>query len=333
MRIGVVGAGLQASRRLAALPDGVVVAAIADVEIRRSRRLTLRHGGAALGSWPELVGRTDVDAVLVATPPDSHEEISVAALRAGKHVLCEKPMALSSGAAGRMGHAAVKASRVLHCGFNHRFHPAVRELTRLIGARTFGQPLSAIGIYGYGFREGYEREWRADPAVVSGGQVMEQGIHLVDLVDSCLWPVTEAVAHLQHTFGLNGLEDDGHLLLRSATGQVAYLRSSLTQWRNRFLLEVTCERATLRVNGIGGSYGEQTLAVEQRGDGPFQTAQTSFRGGDSTWRSEWEYFTALCAQTPVPCPDPAGHRSLAIVETAYRSTATGGWLPIIEEIL
>ncbi|MFG2133839.1 Gfo/Idh/MocA family protein [Streptomyces sp. NPDC048751] len=331
MRVGVVGAGLQARRRLAVLPAEAELVAVADRDADKARGLTLRYGGAALGCWQRMLERTDVDAVLVCTPPDSHEEITTAALGSGRHVLCEKPLAASAGAAHRMEQAAATAGRVLYCGFNHRFHPAVRRLRQMVADHSYGRPLAAAGIYGYGVREGYRDEWRADPAVVSGGQLMEQGIHLVDLVDSGLWPVNEVVAQLQHNFGLNGLEDDAHLMLRSSAGQVAYLRSSLSQWRNRFLFEVTCERATLRVDGIGGSYGEQTLTVEERGDGPFQTHVTSFRGADVTWQCEWECFLSLCRQSPIAEPDAGGRRSLAIVEAAYRSVAVGGWTRVTEE--
>ncbi|WP_051812522.1 Gfo/Idh/MocA family protein [Streptomyces sp. NRRL S-340] len=332
MRVGMIGAGLQCGRRIPALgPDDVLVA-IAAPDLDRARAHAQRVGAEVFTHWEELLAHTELDAVIVATPPDTHLAATVAAVTAGKHVLCEKPLARTSDEAARMEAAARTCGRVLHCGFNHRFHPAVRALARSVSDGEHGRPLSALGVYGYGFRPGYGDEWRADPAVVSGGQLMEQGIHLVDLVDALLWPVHDVIAHTQHSFGLPpGIEDDAHVMLRSAAGQVAMLRSSLSQWHNRFLFEVTFEHATVRIDGLTGSYGEQTLTVEKRGDGPFGAQITRFRGPDRSWAAEWARFRELVAQHPVPDPDPSGRRALSVVEAAYRSVETGRWTPVSKE--
>ena len=332
MRVGVVGAGVQATRRLPALRAEDQVVAVSGPAKDAVADLAGRYGAAALRDWHDLVARDDVDAVVVATPPNAHEEISVAALRGGKHVLCEKPLASSSAAAERMARAATDAGRVLHCGFNHRFHPAVARLREVVWSGRFGDPLAATGVYGHGIRDGYRDEWRADPAVVSGGQLMEQGIHLIDLMGWILGPVAEVVAQSQTCFGLpGGLEDDAHVLLRTASGRVAFVRSSLNQWRNRFLLEVTCERATVRVDGIGGSYGDQTLTVDHRGAGPFEQHVEMYRGADRSWAAEWRRFTELAAAVPAAPPDPAGRRALATVEAAYRSVRDRAWVAVPEE--
>ncbi|MEW2297889.1 Gfo/Idh/MocA family oxidoreductase [Streptomyces sp. NPDC006743] len=332
MRVGMIGAGLQCGRRIPALGPDDALAAIAAPDLDQARAHAEPVGAKVFGRWEELLAHTELDAVIVATPPDTHLAATVTALAAGKHVLCEKPLARTSDEAARMEAAAQAHGRVLHCGFNHRFHPAVRTLARSISAGEHGRPLSALGVYGYGFRAGYGDEWRADPAVVSGGQLMEQGIHLVDLVDALLWPVHDVIAHTQHSFGLPpGIEDDAHVMLRSAAGQVAMMRSSLSQWHNRFLFEVTFERATVRIDGLTGSYGEQTLTVEKRDDGPFGAQITRFRGPDRSWAAEWTHFRELVAQHPAPDPDPSGRRALSVVEAAYRSIEAGRWTPVSKE--
>ncbi|POX63586.1 hypothetical protein C3492_10615 [Streptomyces sp. Ru62] len=333
MRVGVMGAGLQCGRRIRALDPQDELIGVAAPDLDQARAQAQPFGARAFGHWDQLLAQPGLDAVIVATPPDTHLAATVAALGAGKHVLCEKPLARDSAEAARMEAAARAHGKVLHCGFNHRFHPAVRALARIVTDGAYGAPLSALGVYGYGIRDGYADEWRADPAVVSGGQLMEQGIHLLDLVDALLWRVDDVIAHTQHSFGLPpGIEDDAHLLLRSATGQVAMVRSSLSQWHNRFLFEVTFERATVRIDGLTGSYGEQTLTVERRAEGPFGAHITRFRGADRSWTAEWAHFRELVAHRPAPPPDPAGRRALALVEAAYRSTATGCWTPVTEEI-
>lgn len=332
MRVGMIGSGVQARRRAAALGPQDRLVAVAGPDTAAVRDLALPAGAAVRGSWTELLERDAVDAVVVATPPHVHEEAAVAALGRGVHVLCEKPLAPSSGAARRMTRAAAAHRRVLWCGFNHRYHPAVRALGEAVAGGEHGRALSAIAVYGHAIRPDYRSEWRADPSVVSGGQLMEQGIHLVDLVSTLLWPVRDVFAHLQSSFGLPaGLEDDAHVLLRSADGQVAFLRSSLSQWRNRFLLEVTLEAATVRVTGLGGSYGDQTLVVEPRVSGPFTARETVFRGPDPTWRQEWESFRRATGAEQTAAADDSGPRSLAVVEAAYRSARSGTWADVTTE--
>ncbi|MFB7496512.1 Gfo/Idh/MocA family protein [Streptomyces sp. NPDC056161] len=332
MRVGMIGSGVQARRRAAALRPQDRLVAVAGPDTASVQDLARPAGAAVRRDWTELLERDAVDAVVVATPPHVHEDSAVAALGHGVHVLCEKPLAPSAAAAGRMMRAAAAHRRTLWCGFNHRFHPAVRALGEAVAAGGHGRALSAIAVYGHAVRPGYHTEWRADPAVVSGGQLMEQGIHLVDLVSTLLWPVRDVFAHLQSSFGLPaGLEDDAHVLLRSEQGQVAFVRSSLSQWRNRFLLEVTLEDATVRVSGLGGSYGDQTLTVEPRSSGPFTARETVFRGPDPTWREEWEAFCRATQERTLRTPDESGPRSLAIVEAAYRSARSGTWADVTTE--
>lgn len=332
MRVGLIGAGLQCGRRIPALgPDDVLVA-IAAPDLQQASAHAKPAGAKVFAHWEDLLAHPGLDAVIVATPPDTHLAATVGALSAGKHVLCEKPLARTSAEAASMEAAAKTHGRVLHCGFNHRFHPAARALANSIASGEHGRPLSAMGVYGYGFRSGYGDEWRADPAVVSGGQLMEQGIHLVDLVDGLLWPVHDVIAHTQQSFGLpQGIEDDAHVLLRSVTGQVAMVRASLSQWHNRFMFEVTFEQATVRIDGLTGSYGEQTLTIEKRDDGPFNAHVTRYRGPDRSWAAEWSHFRDLVRQSPVPEPDPAGRSALSVVEAAYHSTETGRWTPVNKE--
>ncbi len=332
MRIGIVGAGVQARRRLAAFRPDDRLTAISALNSGDAARLAARYRGEAVSSWLEVVQRDDVDAVIVASPPRSHADIGIAALRAGTHVLCEKPLAATSEEAAAMTTAAATAGRVLHCGFNHRLHPAVVRLREFLASGAFGPVISAMAVYGHGIRDGYESEWRCDPACVSGGQLMEQGIHLVDLVDSMLGPVDRVVAHVGRSCTLPaGLEDEAHLMLGLSGGGVAMVRSSLTQWRNRFLLEVTCRKAILRVEGLGGSYGDETLIIERRTDGPFTTELLEFRGDDQSWRREWQQFHDLVAASAHSATaDDAGLRSIVIVEAAYRSASSGQWVKITD---
>jgi len=171
VRVGIVGAGLQANRRLAALAPEDRLVALYSQRDRRAEALIERYGGEAVDNWQDLVARKDLDAVIVASPPRSHREIVVAALEAGKHVLCEKPLAASSEEATVMAEAAARRGRILICGFNHRFHPAITAARELLETGIHGRVLALDAAYGHGLRGGVCRRVAVRPGAGIWGAV------------------------------------------------------------------------------------------------------------------------------------------------------------------
>lgn len=326
MRIGMVGAGLQAKRRLASFTDHPedTIAAIASSDLGEARALADAHRTAAVGTWRELVADESIDAMVVCSTPDSHFEIASAAIEAGKHTLVEKPLTRTSAQARELADLADRNGVVFACGFNHRYHPAVSRALQLVAEGTLGRPLSMRGLYGIGGRSGIEREWRSDPDRAAGGQLMEQGIHLVDLVLAVHPGVSEVFGHVDTVlFPIEPLEDMGTAVLVGDRFS-ASVSSSLLQWRNTFSLEVTCQDGYVTVDGLGGSYGNEVLTVGRRDEhAPFAEEKTYFRGADRSWSAEWTAFAASVSGTG-PRLDPyAAAKAMRIVEAAYESSATG----------
>src|SRR5471030_874063 len=183
MKVVFIGSGLQTRRRAPVVvqsPDDELVEIVGSEEA--PPKGFIEQYGCDWGSdWRAAITRADVDVVVVCTPPHLHAEMSIAALEAGKHVLCEKPLCRTLEEAEAMLAAARKAKRVLKCGFNHRHHPAVLEARRRFDHGDFGRPIAGRCRYGICGRPGYENEWRADPARAAGGQFAEQGVHAIDL--------------------------------------------------------------------------------------------------------------------------------------------------------
>jgi predicted dehydrogenase len=333
LRVGIVGAGLQASRRAGVLStsaEGKLVQ-VASRSLDDARAFTAVHGGTAVAHWEDLVGSDAVDLVIVATPPDSHADITRAALVAGKHVLCEKPLARTSEQARGMFATATKHDRLLRCGFNHRFHPALIRLKELVGSGSLGRPIALRCVYGIAGREGTEGEWRSDPSVVSGGQLMEQGIHAIDLTAWLLGGVTEVTGVTgTFVFDMAPLEDNAVALLRTGSGASATLHSSLTQWVNLFRLELSLTGAMVTVEGLGAAYGEHRLEVWRRTDGPFQAQTTYFRGGDRSWAAEWQSVLGeLSHGGPWEYDDPSA--GIDVVEAIYRAARERRWVSFLGE--
>jgi predicted dehydrogenase len=141
MRIGLIGCGGigQLRAQAVAKSKGVTLSAVSDLDQGRAAALGQRYGATVISDWHALVEHNQVDAVLVSTPPSLHAEMSIAALAAGKHVLCEKPLARSSDECQRMLEAAAKYQRLLATGFNYRFYPSMQKAKQLFDTGIIGK--------------------------------------------------------------------------------------------------------------------------------------------------------------------------------------------------
>lgn len=319
---------MQAGRRLPALLEDkrVLVTHLVDSDFKRAASLAKQCGAKPGVDWRKAVNDPVVDIVLVLTYPDSHADITIAALKAGADVLCEKPLARTIKEAKAMVKAARQHKRILKCGFNHRHHPAVQEAHRLYGAGKIGQAVFGRGRYGIAGRAGLAQEWRSDPKIVSGGQLMEQGIHLIDLFRWFLGDFRAAAGMVSTNFWpISPLEDNGFALLQGHSGAIVSVHSSLTQWINLFSFEIYGERGSLTVEGLGGSYGvEKLITSVHNPTGPFTTTTTEYRGGDRSWHSEWQEFVQAVKARRQPLGNGEdGLKAMELVQAVYQAARAG----------
>jgi predicted dehydrogenase len=291
-----------------------------------ARHLAARLECEAAEGWEPVVARDDLDAVIVATPPHLHATISMAALRRRMHVLCEKPLARTMDEARAMAAEAETAGRVLKCGFNHRHHPAVQQARRWFEEGRIGEPVFIRARYGIGGRPGYEHEWRADPEIVSGGQLMEQGIHAVDLARWFLGEFSQVTAFAETRFwNIGPLEDNAFALYRTPAGAVASIHSSLTQWKNLFSFELYGRDGYIAVEGLGGGYGTERAIFGRRDfAAPFAEEVVEYRGEDRSWQEEWKEFVAAIEERREPLGSARdGLEAMRLVFAAYESAKAG----------
>ena len=322
-KVAIIGAGLQAKRRAPAIvedPD-YEIGLIVDRKEEKAGRLAKEFPASISTDWKSAVADPSIDVVMVLTYPDSHAAMSIAAMEAGKDVLCEKPLSRTEEEAQAMLETAGRTGRILKCGFNHRFHPAMLEAHRLFTAGEIGKPVFGRARYGIAGREGIEKEWRSDPKIVSGGQLMEQGIHLVDLFRWFLGDMERVtgMAAASHWPMPPPLEDNGFVVMQSKSGVICSLHSSLTQWINLFEFEIYGGEGSLTVHGLGASYGVEKLIVSQHDPkGPFANRTIEYRGGDSSWKAEWTEFTRAVATREQPLGNGEdGLRAMQVVNAAY----------------
>ena len=229
-------------------------------EARAADLARLAPGCTAVTDYNVVLANARVDAVIVATLNASLAPITLAAVRAGKHVLVEKPGALEAAQLRAIQDAARLTGARVRIGYNHRFHPALQKARQLIDAGQVGPLMFLRARYGHGGRKGYDREWRADPQLSGGGELIDQGVHLIDLAGWMLgeFPVVEG--HAATYFWDMKVDDNAFLSLRTATGQTAWLHASCTEWKNLFSLEIYGRDAKIAIDGLGGSYGVERLS-------------------------------------------------------------------------
>ena len=268
----------------------------------------------------EAVSDPNVDAVIVATINSALAEVSLAAIQAGKHVLVEKPAGVSPEQVRELTDAARANGVCVRVGFNHRFHPAFLAARKLIDAGELGPLMFVRSRYGHGGRIGYDREWRANPALSGGGELIDQGVHLIDLARWFLGDFTSVDGHAATYFWDMPVDDNAFLSLRTAGGQTAWLHASCTEWKNTFSFEIYGRNAKLHIEGLGGSYGVERLTFYKMLPqmGPPDTTVSEFPGGDQSWKLEMaELETDIeMGRTPEPGLREAG-AALQIVSAIY----------------
>jgi len=192
------------------------------------------------------------------------------------------------------------SGRLVKVGFNHRFHPGIARAAEEVHSGRHGELMHLRARYGHGGRLGYEQEWRADPVRSGGGEMIDQGMHLLDLTHWLAGPLPLHSALLRTHFWETPVEDNAALILgegQSRTGPWAMLHVSWTEWKNLFSLEIYCRTAKIQVDGLVRSYGPQRLRIYRMGPelGPPEMDEVAYPDEDRSWKLEWASFTRAIA--------------------------------------
>jgi predicted dehydrogenase len=292
LNIGIIGCGVVGQKRAQHLA-GARLVHCADSELARASRIaSLNHGCDSSTDWRQLLDRSDIDAVIVATPHDSQVEIVRAAINAGIHVLVEKPAARYVDELLGLPRLAAQRNVRVRVGFNHRYHRAFQQARRLVDSGVLGPLLFLRARYGHGGRPGYESEWRAQPRRSGGGELIDQGVHLIDLARWFLGEFIEIDGFAHTYFWDMPVDDNGFMLLKTATKQVAFLHASCTEWKNMFSWELYGRHGKLQVEGLGGSYGVERLSWYKIPPdmGPPETTIWEYPMADNSWTIEMTEF-------------------------------------------
>lgn len=334
LKVGVAGVGKVGSVRIQEIKRYPQLDLVALCDIDDSRSAEAR--GVPFFTDVAEFEKQDLDVVFVCVYNNAAPGIVERALGRGCHVFCEKPPGRSVQDVERI--IAVERQNPhakLKFGFNHRYHYAVREAKALVDGGRFGKLLWARGIYGKCGGIEFQNSWRNDSETSGGGILLDQGIHMVDLLRLFCGEFSGVKSVVTTSFWEIPVEDNAFAILTGDEGQVALLHSSATQWKHRFSLELCLEGGYVNINGILSStrsYGQEsiTFARRQFEDETFAFGnpreETVFFDRDDSWALEvQEFVTAICEDRRIDSGNSAD--ALAAMQLIDRIYVASGWDP------
>ena len=328
VNVAIIGAGKTGYKRAQALQkfDDCHLKLVIDTNKAQAQKLANEFGGAVETDWQKAVDDENIEVLIVSTYNKSLAPICIEAFGSKKHVLCEKPVGRTLKETTEVVQTAFKHGVIFKVGFNHRFHPGILKAKELFDKKEIGELFFLRCRYGYGGRLGFEKEWRANKDLSGGGELLDQGIHVVDLFRCFVDRFDTVFGYTQTYFWGKEVEDNAFMMFKKRDGVIATMHVSSTQWKNLFLFEIFGEKGYLIVEGLGGSYGVESLRIGKRRpeSGPPDEQIISFPGEDTSWEEEWKIFLrALKSGERQHIGNGAdAYKASLMIEKAYESART-----------
>ena len=297
---------------------------IFDTNFKKAKELATNVKGIAIKNLASTLRDSNIQIVVIAVPNKYSKKICIQALKNKKHVLLEKPMGRNYKEAKEIYLAAKKYKMKFKCGFNHRYHLAVKEAHGLVKKGRIGKILYIRAVYGHGGRKDYEKEWRAKRSISGGGELLDQGSHLIDL---CNWffdfdEIKKSFCIAKPMFWKMDVDDNAFVTFETKSGKVAQIHVSWTQWKNKFLFEIYGTKGIVEITGLGKSYGTETLKLYERiiPGAPPRIIKKSFKGPDISWESEWkDYVKSIRSNKKVLSSENESLEVMRLINKLYGS--------------
>lgn len=304
MNVGIIGAGYIGAKRAEVIrhlqKDRIV--SVFDIDANKSLALAKKFGASVADSSSDIFKDKKIDTVIIATISSASAHLCLEAIRNKKNVLCEKPLGINYEEARKVFLAAKKNGVILKGGFNHRFQGAIKKAHDLVKSGAIGELMYMRAVYGHGGRKGYDLEWRMDKKLSGGGELLDQGVHILDLFRWFMGEFKEGVAFCENMFWKKTkLEDNAFCTLRTSNGKVAQMHVSITQWKNKFTIDVFGKKGYISIEGKGGSYGQEKLIIGRRKKLGARPVEEEFLyDQDISWEEEWKNFRQAIAKNIEP---------------------------------
>lgn len=305
VKVGIAGYGIVGKRRRYYIDQHPSLHTVAVCDQNYSKPGVMPDGVRYYSNYKQLL-EEPFDILFISLPNYLAAEVTIAGLEHGLHVFCEKPPGRDLSDIKSVIRTEKKhPNLVLKYGFNHRYHDSVREALRLIRSGDFGEIINVRGVYGKSKIIPFSGGWRAERKYAGGGILLDQGIHMVDLMRLFCGEFVEVKSYISNSYWKHDVEDNAYALMRDTHGRIAILHSSATQWQHRFTLEIALTEGFIELQGIlsgSKSYGEERLIIGRRDESDAGTAKEEIITylEDNSWRDEiFEFADAITDGKPI----------------------------------
>jgi len=318
--VGLVGLGEIGQVHLSALrsSDHIQVSALCDLDEERLN-------GSRRGEWltthfDQILERPDVEALDICLPHSMHAPLAIRALESGRHVLLEKPMAMTVAECDQVIAAAAAADRVVGVSHNQLFYEPHQMLSKMISDGSIGDLRTIRARLAIGGRYG---SWRSDPSQAGGGLLIDAGVHRIYMLQELGGPVVAVSANMD----MPGMEESYSIILEFSCGAIGTIDATYHGPAGLFddQIEVVGTKAILEVAGCEAQFEgfDDGPSLRQWSNGAWETLETSDSWDRSVVKSVQAFFEAVSRGVTPRVDGVTGRSTVAVIEAAYKSAREG----------
>jgi predicted dehydrogenase len=300
LKVGIAGYGIVGKRRHNYINEHphLEVVAVCDQSFKESY---FKEGGISYFNNTDLLLNENLDLLFVCLTNNVAAEVTVAGMKKGLHVFCEKPPGMNVEDIQKVILVEKENPDLkLKYGFNHRYHESIKKALQIIQSGELGKVINLRGIYGKSRVIPFSGGWRSKRELSGGGILLDQGIHMVDLMRLFCGDFIDVKSYISNDYWKHDVEDNAYALLKDKFGRIAMLNSSATQWQHKFSLDISLTEGYIELSGIlsgSKSYGEEKIVIGKRDDesdnGQMESTTIKFLQ-DNSWKEEiFEFADAI----------------------------------------
>jgi len=302
LKVGIAGYGVVGKRRRIFIDKNPCLSTVAVSDLNFGGDGILADGTFYFNNYQKIFEK-DIDILFVSLPNYLASDATMSGLRHGLHIFCEKPPGRNVQDIRDVIEVEKKNSMLkLKYGFNHRYHASVAEAKKIIQSGQYGEIINIRGVYGKSSIIPFETGWRSERRYAGGGILLDQGIHMLDMIRLFAGDFGEIKSFVSNDYWQHDVEDNVYAIMRNKNGCVAMIHSTATQWQHKFRLEITLQEALIELTGIlsgSKSYGDEKLKIVPRNSGSnigsFYEITNSYLE-DNSWRDEINEFADIILQ-------------------------------------
>jgi len=294
INVAIIGLGVVGQRRKKFIEENKNFNIIAISDIKFKKNFT-KNKILYYRNYNDIFELQNLDAVFVTLPNYLAANVTMNFLKKQIHVFCEKPPGRNPKEIKKVINVEKKFKNVkLKYGFNHRYHNSIKLAKNLISSKIYGQVINVRAVYGKSKIITFKKsDWRAKKKYAGGGILLDQGIHLLDILYYFLGYFKYYKSFISNSFWKYDVEDNAFCIMKNQKGVIASIHSTATQWQHKFNMEISLTFGTIILNGIlsgSKSYGKETITIISKIN---KKKKKIFFSKDNSWKQEIDEFADI----------------------------------------